>query len=64
MLVRRCDLCKKAIDFQKKNYMEISRAMYPRPEVCMACAEPIIRTLSKQRLLPKKFLKELQLANP
>lgn len=64
MLVRRCDLCKKAIDFQKKNYMEISRAMYPKLEICMACAEPMVRTLSAQKLLHKKFLKELQLTNP
>ncbi len=64
MLVQRCDVCKKTIDRRKPDYLEISRGWHPSMELCKICAEPIVQALEKQKLLPKKLLKNLQLINP
>lgn len=63
MLVHRCDVCKKKIDRRKPDYLEIGRGWNPDVELCEVCAEPIVRTLTEQELLPKKLLKNLQPTN-
>jgi len=62
MLVRRCDNCKKIIDRQENDYLEISKGWHKGVEICLTCAKPFISAFSEQQLLPKKIIKALQLA--
>ena len=63
MIVNRCDNCKKIIKDHRRDYLEI-RMNYQLLEICRGCAEPIVQALEKNKLLPEKLLKNLQLTNP
>ena len=60
MLVHRCDVCKKKINRMQPDYLEIGRGWNPDIELCAVCAKPIVLSLTKQELLPKRLLKNLQ----
>ncbi len=63
MVLHRCDVCKRAISHDKGDHLEISWSWTPGLEICRSCADPVIRTLTDQELLPKKLLKNLRLTN-
>ncbi len=59
MVLHRCDVCKKAINNDKGDHLEISWSWTPGLEICRNCAAPIILILTKQKLLPKELLRPL-----
>ncbi len=61
MTVQRCDSCKKVIKDKRGECLEI-KVGFHWAEICKTCAGPIIGTIAENKLLPKKLLKELELA--
>lgn len=59
-----CDICNRKLDKVTPDYLEVSLGWHPSIEICRTCAQPIMKALKDQELLPKKLLKNLQIINP